>query len=196
MAANLTPKQRATAQQLFLDTLRKCASVKQACQVAGVNRSTIHRWRQTNKTFRAAFEEAQEDANDTIDDEIVRRAIEGIEEPLVSLGQVVYSEIPVLDEGGKPVVDKRGQIKMQRGAQITTRKYSDTLLLALAKSRMKKYRERTDLDLLDQINEQTGGAISLNTRDLTGEEVVQLKQIGQAAKARQEAREREKENRG
>jgi len=100
---------------------------------------------QADKQFAELFAEAEEDANDTIDDEIVRRAIEGIEEPLVSLGRVVYDEEPVLDEGGNEVLDKNGNPKMRRGAKVMVARRSDSLILALAKSRMPKYRDKGQL---------------------------------------------------
>jgi hypothetical protein len=182
----MTPNERKEKQALFLTALGKCASIKQAALVAGVSRATVYRWQQSSATFRAAVEEANKEANDTIDDEIVRRAIEGIEEPLVSMGKLVFLEEPLLDEDEKPLLDEKNRPILRIVGQVKVRKYSDPLLLALAKSRMKKYRDRVDLDLLEQINEQTGGALQIPTKDLTAEELAQLKQIGLNIKARTE----------
>jgi hypothetical protein len=180
--------ERAAKQDLLLLALGKCASIKQACEVAGIDRKTFYRWKASSKTFARDVEITSEEANDTVDDEIVRRAIEGIEEPLVSMGNVIYEEELVYDVYGKPELDAKGRQKTQRGAKIMHKKYSDGLLLALAKSRMKKYRDREDLDLLEQLNKQTGGTITLNTKDMTSEELTELKQIGQNIKAREEKR--------
>jgi hypothetical protein len=180
--------ERKSKQEIILAALGKCGSIKKACEIARVPRRTFYRWVETNKTFREAFEEANKEANDTIDDEIVRRAIEGIEEPLVSMGRVVYDEELVFDEGGNPVLDKKGYPVTKRGARIMQRKYSDGLLLALAKSRMKKYRDREDLDLLDQISRQVaGGTIPIDTKDMTNEEIATLKKIALDVKKRQES---------
>ncbi len=134
-------------QELILTALGKCGSIKQSCAIAGIDRRTFYRWKKSNKQFAALAAEAEEDANDTIDDEIVRRAIDGIEEPLVSMGRVVCEEEPMLDKEGNEVLDKNGIPKMRRGTQITTRKYSDSLLLALAKSRMPRYRDKQKVEL-------------------------------------------------
>lgn len=190
MNTHPSAEDRATKQALILEVLSKCGSLKKACKVAGVERKTVYHWQKTNATFRAAVEDANLEANDEIDDEIVRRAVEGIEEPLVSMGKLVFLEKPMMDDDGNPLFDDKGRARMQIIGQVKVKKYSDGLLLALAKSRMKKYRERTDLDLLDQINENTGGAITLHTRGMTSEELATLKQIGQAIKARTEEREK------
>lgn len=184
----MTPQERREKQALFLTALGKCASIKQACEIAGVGRATVYRWQQSSATFRKAVEEANKEANDTIDDEIVRRAIEGIEEPLVSMGKLVFLEEPLLGEDEKPLLDEKNRPIMRIIGQVKVRKYSDTLLLALAKSRMKKYRDRVDLDLLEQIDQNTGGSLNIPTKDLTGEELAQLKQIGLNIKAREERR--------
>lgn len=142
----MKPEERKSKQELILAILGKCGSVKQACAVAGVERKTFYNWKENNKAFEEAVRIADEEANDTIDDEIVRRAIEGVEEPLVSMGNVIYEEIPAFDENGDEILDHYGRPKMKRGARITTHKYSDSLLLALAKSRMSKYREKQEHD--------------------------------------------------
>ena len=150
-----------------------------------MSRATVYRWRDSSATFRAALKAANEDANDTIDDAVVLRAIEGIEEPLVSMGQLVYELEPMRDDNGKIMFDKHGDAKMLQVGQVKVRKYSDGLLIALAKSRMMKYRDRADLDLLEQINENTGGAVVINTKDMTADELGQLKALAQSIKARQ-----------
>lgn len=187
----MNTEERKAKQETVLLALGKCGSIKKACEIAGIERKTFYRWVDTNKAFREAVDEANKEANDTIDDEIVRRAIEGIEEPLVSMGRVVYDEELVLDKDGEPELDKGGNPKTKRGARIIQKKYSDGLLLALAKSRMKKYRDREDLDLLDQISRQVaGGTIPIDTKDMTNEEIATLKKIALEVKKRQEEQEK------
>lgn len=178
-------EERAAKQRIILEALAKCASIKTACELAGVPRRTFYNW-QKNKAFAAAVEDAYQEGNDTLDDVIIMRAIQGVSEPLVSMGKLVYEEIPETDEEDNPKLDKRGRPIVKRGAQIFINKPSDRMLELAAKSRMKKYRDRVDLDLLEQINNQTGGAISINTKDLTAEELATLKQIGLNIKAREQ----------
>lgn len=182
-------EERKAKQQIILTALAKCASIKTACELADVPRRTFYNW-EKNRTFAKAVQEAYQEGNDTIDDTIIVRAIQGVSEPLLSMGKLVYEEIPELDEEGNPKLDKRGRPVVRRGAQIFVSKPSDRMLELAAKSRMKKYRDRVDLDLLDQINENTGGALSLNTKHMTGEELAILKQIGQNMKAREESQEK------
>src|SRR2546421_11866431 len=111
--------ERKAKQDLILAALGKCGSIKQACAIAGIDRATFYRWKKSNKQFRERVALAEDDANDTIDDEIVRRAIDGIEEPLVSMGRVVCEEVPVLNKDGNEILDKNGNPKTRRGAQIT-----------------------------------------------------------------------------
>lgn len=178
---------RKARQQRFLDALSECKSIKEACRVSNISRSTVYRWRDSNKRFKKLFDQANEEANDAIDDEIRRRGLEGYQEPLTSMGKLVYREEVLRDNNGKPMLDKHDKPIMVPVEPVMTTKYSDPLLLALAKSRMKKYRERVDLDLLEQIDANTGGSLTIPTRDLTTDELAQLKLIGQNMKARQEA---------
>src|SRR5439155_21439254 len=103
--------ERQSKQELIIVALGKCASIKQACAIAGINRRTFYKWKKSSKAFADTVELASEEANDTVDDEIVRRAIEGIEEPLVSMGSVVYDEELIFDAYGEPEFDSRGRQK-------------------------------------------------------------------------------------
>lgn len=176
--------ERKAKQAQFLEALGNCASVKAACAACGIPRRTIYNWQKSSKTFAAALAEASEDANDEIDDEIVRRGKEGVDEPLVSMGQLVYEYEPETDDDGNPVYDSRGKPKMRRVGQVMVRKYSDGLLLALAKSRMKKYRDKIDLDA-NVTSAAAPGLLTIDTRNCTDNELAMLKAIALAQKARQ-----------
>lgn len=104
----ISPEERTVIQETFLKTFRDCCSVRKAAEVAGIDRGTVYDWRRAYPDFAKRFEEAELDANDHIRDEIVRRAVTGWEEPVVSAGKLV----------------------------TTVHKYSDTLLIFLAKARM------------------------------------------------------------
>jgi hypothetical protein len=85
---------------------RKAASAK----IAGITLRSVQRRRETDAAFAAEELSAMTVAGDMIEDEITRRAIEGIEEP-------------VFGSGGKGV----GTIQVG-----TIRRFSDTLLLRIA----------------------------------------------------------------
>src|SRR5262249_8510012 len=94
----------------FLRPLSDTGSVTTAVAVAGTSRTRVYELRKTDPAFASAWQEAEEVANDRLEDEARRRALEGVPEPLVSAGKLVR------DDDGQP---------------ITIRRYSDNLLLAL-----------------------------------------------------------------
>lgn len=120
-----TPEQRAKAQRVFLDSLRTDGNVTDACDKAEISRETAYTWREKYTDFAAQWNEAQERFNDRIRMAFVSRGIEGYDEPVVSQGKVVMGS--------------DGQI-------LTVRRYSDTLLLALARSRMPEFREKQQVE--------------------------------------------------
>jgi hypothetical protein len=121
---NTTPKKRPRWAKAFLSILAESGNVRLACQAAGIVRSTAYDLRNSDETFAADWERAQEEAADLLEEEARRRAHEGWEEPVFgSMGQ--------------------GQGSGQVG---TVRKYSDTLLIFLLKgARPEKYRDRHEV---------------------------------------------------
>lgn len=100
---------------VFLAALSETANVTKAMKVAGLSRAGLYYWLNDDPEFKARFLETVEMATDSLEDEAVRRAHEGLDKP-------VY-------QGGKLV----GHV----------REYSDTLLIFLLKARRpEKYRER------------------------------------------------------
>jgi hypothetical protein len=65
------------AAERFLDGLRACGSIRQACRQTGVTRSTVYEWRNADPEFRARWDEALEQGLDALEDEGMRRAFAG-----------------------------------------------------------------------------------------------------------------------
>lgn len=106
----------------FVTAFAESGNVSAACRVADIDRSTYYYWLEHDALFAARVAQAQEQANDALELEARRRAIEGWEEPVWS-------------------ATKGKQIGM-------VRKFSDTLLIFLLKgARPGKYRERVDITL-------------------------------------------------
>ncbi len=106
-------------QQLFLERLSVCGNVSESATAAGVCRATCYRESEADKDFRDAWQDAQEQANDLLEKEARRRAIEGCDEPIFYKGEDVGS----------------------------IRKYSDTLMIFLLKAhRPEKFRETVQLN--------------------------------------------------
>jgi len=110
-----TPKSAAA----FLDALSETASVTLAAAAAGVSRQTVYNWRKEHTDFAVAWLEALKLGTAALEDEAVRRAHEGVDEPVFYKGAIV------------------GQVK----------KYSDTLLIFLLKAHEpEKYREKSEIN--------------------------------------------------
>ncbi len=102
----------------FLGLFADLGRIDAAAQAAGIHRDTHYAWLKSDPWYAAEFEKAKEKSYDRLEDEALRRAVEGTDEP-------VY-------HGGKRV----GFV----------RKYSDVLLIFLLKGRRPEvFRERYDL---------------------------------------------------
>jgi hypothetical protein len=64
MGRSLLPK---NWEQTFLEAFRNSGNVRAACQAAGVRRQLVYERRAKNKTFAAKWDEAREDAIDTLE---------------------------------------------------------------------------------------------------------------------------------
>jgi len=91
----------------FIDALRDGRSITAACIDAGIGRQTAYDWREADKAFAKAWDDAIEEGTDRLEDEAHRRARDGTQKPIY--------------QGGKRV----GVIN----------EYSDTLMIFLLKAR-------------------------------------------------------------
>ncbi len=109
------PKKRA-----FLAAMGECGNVSQACELAGIHRSTHYDWLENDPEYAEAFAHAEDHAAERLEQEARRRAVEGVEKP-------VY-------QGGRQVG--------------VVREYSDTLLIFLLKgAKPEKYQERSRTEI-------------------------------------------------
>ncbi|MCW3837342.1 hypothetical protein ACFQ1E_15785 [Sphingomonas canadensis] len=93
----------AQRRRAFLKTVAECGSVSEACRRTGISTTAAYRYRNQHARFAAEWDDALMQAATSIEHEAWRRAVEGVEEPVVAGGQIVG----------------------------TRRRYSDTLLRAL-----------------------------------------------------------------
>lgn len=112
-----------TKREQFLDALGETANVSKAAAVTGISRQRFYRLRDADDTFAQAWDAAFEQGVDALEEEALRRAIEG------EVNKVYY--------GGKEI-----------GA---TRKLSDSLLMFLLKAlRPERYKERPAAETNEQ----------------------------------------------
>lgn len=111
----------------FLDALRQGSTVTRAAAASGFLRQTAYKYRLADAELAAAWDEAVEEGTDRIEDEVLRRAVDGVEEPVFQKGA------RVLDADGTPA---------------TIRRYSDTLALATLKARRpERWKDRNETEL-------------------------------------------------
>lgn len=97
----------AAKRKLFLEYLSMSANITQSAQKAGIDRTTVYRWRAGLESFRTAWKQAMDQALDEIEALLLERAANGVEKP------VFY--------GGKPCG--------------TVRQYSDALAMFILRAR-------------------------------------------------------------
>ena len=104
----------------FLAAYEEVGTVTHAAELAGVSRNAHYMWMQDDPEYTEKFREAEKQACDRLEQEVRRRAVEGVLEPVFYQGQ----------ECG------------------TVRKYSDTLLIFATKGALpQKYRENVSMEL-------------------------------------------------
>ena len=100
--------------------------LSEICTQLDIYPATIRKWRVEDKEFAEAFSDAESEVTDTLEKEAIRRARNGVLEPVISQGKVVMT-----DEG--------------RPLQI--RRYSDSLMMFLLKGRRREtYGDKREVD--------------------------------------------------
>lgn len=97
------------AREKFLLVLAECCNVSEAARAAGIGRSTAYEWREADADFAAAWDAAEQEAADRLEREAWRRAVEGVDKPIVYQGEVTdtykeYSDrmLEILLKGHRP----------------------------------------------------------------------------------------------
>lgn len=98
----------------FLTALAETGNVSRACEISGACRQSIYRLRDSDEEFAAGWDKAKTIGVELLEDEAVRRAYSGVDEPVFHQGLVCG----------------------------TVKKYSDSLLIFLLKgAKPEKYRD-------------------------------------------------------
>lgn len=163
-ATKATPEKEVNelAMLVFLSAVSEGATIGEAALEAGVNRKTVYRWKESDAEFAEAWDESLEEGTELLEREAVRRAVHGVEEPVIYQGQLtpIYEHNPDgtlkmvetrernakgrMVTAYKPVqaVDAEGNPRF-----LTVRKPSDTLMIFMLKSRRPNtYRERGSIE--------------------------------------------------
>lgn len=120
-----------------LEALRTGATIAEAAQAANVARVTLYRAPESDPEFKVAMQEAIEEGTDVIEAAATRRAVVGVEEPVIYQGQMTFVGI---DANGD-ACDPQSKIAV-RNIPLTVRKPSDVLAIFLLKGRRpEKFRD-------------------------------------------------------
>ena len=84
-----TLRQIPQKKRLFLTAFAETGNVSRSAAVAGVDRSTPARWRESDTRFAAQYAEAEVAAVELLEAEARRRAVEGVDKPVYQGGQLV-----------------------------------------------------------------------------------------------------------
>lgn len=93
-------------------------SIRRSCDAVGVSRSTVRTWCEQHPDFQEAFRDAVEDGIDVYEDEAVRRAVEGVSEPVFHAG-VVVGDKQRYSDGLLETLLAGNRAKYGRGASIS-----------------------------------------------------------------------------
>ncbi|MFN3232926.1 MAG: terminase [Alphaproteobacteria bacterium] len=77
--------------ELFLGVLQETCNVSRAAIAAGVSRSAAYACRHRDESFARAWDEAIDAALDGLEEELLRRAREGVEKPVHYQGKLIAS---------------------------------------------------------------------------------------------------------
>lgn len=106
----------------FLAAFAVTGMIGKACQIAGCERTTVHRWRKRDAKFAEQFDIAKAEAADALESEARRRAIEGTRR---------YK----FKRDGSPILHPvTGEVYYES-------EYSDALLIALLRAYNPKFRD-------------------------------------------------------
>lgn len=118
--AGLTKKKM----QKFTEVLRSTGNVSGAARAIGIGRGTAYRWRTVSPEFAGMWDEAIDEAVDTLEAEAWKRATEGTSKPIYQNGKLV------------------GHVQQ----------YSDTLLIFLLKGHNpERYKDRAQVEHMGKI---------------------------------------------
>jgi hypothetical protein len=151
----------------FLAALRETANIRMSAELACVGRATVYTRRNSDPDFAREMSEAIEDAVDALKLEVRRRALNGIDEPVIYKGQIMGSWI---NEQGKQVLPNTPGSSF---VPLTVKKYSDVLMMFLLKAHKPgEFRDNVRIEHTGS----DGGDINVKHNGMTAEQFSALSQ--------------------
>jgi len=155
-------------QRAFLAAYAQTGNITRAAALAKVARSRHYEW-MDDPDYAAAFAAAGEEASDHLEAEARRRAVEGIEEPVVYQGELAMK------------IDSIGR---RTAHPLTIRRYSDVLLIFLLKGmRPDKFRDNWRGEITGPGGAPLVARAGLDLSNLTDDELTTLRELAKKATA-------------
>jgi hypothetical protein len=138
----------------FLAKFEELFTVTAACEAAGIERSTAYRRRHSDEDFALAWADIEEKTTEMMEQEAIRRATDGINEPIFHKGEIV----------------------------ATVRRPSDRLLIFMLGARNpEKYRERMDIRHSGRVERPPVSGGGLDLSKLGKDEIDMLERLHEKA---------------
>lgn len=88
-ASQVAHRARVDLKGVFLATLRDTGNITASCMVAGFNRKTAYKWRESDKEFAELWDISLEIAVDKLEYVARNRAIKGVKKPIYYKGELI-----------------------------------------------------------------------------------------------------------
>lgn len=129
----------------FLLAFSRCGNITTAAKIADVDRTVHYTWLKNDSDYGPLFRLAAEEADEYLEEEARRRAVEGVRRLRFQGGVALRDPVT-----GQPYYEHE---------------YSDTLLIFLMKGRMPdKYKDNHNLHVKGGLNHQHGGTVVTENR--------------------------------
>lgn len=136
--------------EVFLAELRRVPFIVHAARRIGVSRHVMLAHRKIDPAFAELWDNAVAEGVERMEVEAHRRAILGVDEPLVHQGHITYQRDHTQP---RDLVTKLHPYKLDKEGEripVTVKKYSDSLTALLLKAHARdKYRENVDVTTYD-----------------------------------------------
>ena len=85
---NVTQAHVADWWEMFIKELAQWPNISRACRIVGVSRQTAYRHREEFRQFAEMWQDALEYGLDMWEEEVARRAFEGVDKPVIYQGKI------------------------------------------------------------------------------------------------------------
>jgi len=124
--------------ELFVDLLARTGNFLAAAKALGHKNSTyFRRWYRKDKMFKIQCDEAMEAAVDRFEEEAIRRAVDGVQEPVYHQGKIVGYKTRYSDDLLKEILAAKSEDfkkNKQGGINITPGSYGVAILPVVSQS--------------------------------------------------------------